>query len=130
MWIGTSLGELDKFDRKTGRFIRYQHNQDDPSSIAHNEVYSITIDMNGSLWLGRSYAVAAGLEQFNPETEIFRVFEHSSEDPFSISGTIIMGCYEDRSEILWVGENTGGIDKYDPNMKAFDLYQTPMIKIV
>ncbi len=122
LWIGTSQGGLNRLDLKTNTFKRYTHNPDIPGSIAHNEVYSITRDQKGYLWLGRSYAVAVGLEKFNPQDEKAVLFQHDPEDSDSISGNIVMSCYEDRSGILWIIENTGTIDKYDKNMKPFDLF--------
>ena len=123
LWIGTSRGGLDRFDPATKTFKRYMHNPDNPKSIVSNEVYSITRDRNGNLWLGRSYAVAAGLEIFNPENETFTHISHDSEDEETISGDIVMGCFEDRSGIMWVVENTGPVDKYDPNLKPFKTYR-------
>ncbi|OGR22309.1 MAG: hypothetical protein A2277_02655 [Desulfobacterales bacterium RIFOXYA12_FULL_46_15] len=123
LWIGTSLGGLNRFDRVTGKFRRYMHDPLDEKSITHNEVYSITKDRDGDLWLGRSYAHAVGLERFNPEKESFTLFKNDPLDPDSISGNIIMSCFEDRAGILWIVENSGFIDKYDRNKKAFSLFQ-------
>ncbi len=123
LWIGTSLGGLNRFDRATGKFKRYLHDPLNKNSIAHNEVYSITKDSDGNLWLGRSYAQAVGLERFDPKEESFTLYKNDPLDPDSISGNIIMGCFEDRAGILWIVENTGHIDKYDRNKKAFSLFQ-------
>ncbi len=123
LWIGTSLGGLNRFDKITGKFKRFIHDPLNKKSIAHNEVYSIAKDRSGNLWLGRSYAYSVGLERFDPEKEIFTLFKHDPADPDSISGDIIMSCFEDRAGILWIVENTGFIDKYDKNKKAFSLYQ-------
>ena len=123
LWIGTSLGGLNRFDRATGKFKRYRHDPWDPKTIVHDEVYSITLDRNGDLWLGRSYALAVGLERFNPEKENFTLFKHDPMDPDSIRGNIIMSCFEDRAGILWIVENTGFIDKHDKNMKPFSLFR-------
>ncbi|MFA5904030.1 MAG: two-component regulator propeller domain-containing protein, partial [Desulfobacula sp.] len=123
LWVGTSLGGLNRFDCAAGKFKRYLHDPRNEKSIAHNEVYSITKDKSGDLWLGRSYAHAVGLERFNPEKEIFTLFKNDPLNPDSISGNIIMSCFEDRAGILWIVENSGFIDKYDKNRKAFILFQ-------
>ena len=123
LWIGTSLGGLNRFDRGTGKFKRYMHDPRNPKSIAHNEVYSITKSSSGDLWIGRSYAHAIGLERFNTGKESFSLFKNDPLNPDSISGNIIMSCFEDRAGILWIVENSGHIDKYDKNMKAFSLFQ-------
>ncbi|WP_022668951.1 ligand-binding sensor domain-containing protein [Desulfospira joergensenii] len=123
VWAGTSLGGLSRLNRETGRFQRFEHIPDHPNSLSHNQVYTITRDRNGLLWLGRSYDVAAGLECLDPKTGKFTVYKHVDDDAQSISGDIIMGCYEDRAGILWIVENTGAIDKWDPSQKPFDQYR-------
>ncbi|MFO7752497.1 MAG: two-component regulator propeller domain-containing protein [Desulfobacteraceae bacterium] len=123
LWVGTSKGGLNRLDRKTGKFTRYMNNPDDPGSISHNEVYTICEDREGSLWIGRTYSVEAGLEKFSPEDESFETFRHDPENSMSISGDIIMSCFEDRSGILWIVENTGPIDKFDKYRQKFKLYQ-------
>ncbi|MCF6247455.1 MAG: ATP-binding protein, partial [Desulfobacula sp.] len=122
LWVGTSHGGLNRFNKKTGTFRRFMHDPANPKTIANNDVYSITEDKKGNLWLGRSYAVAVGLEIFNPADETFKRFVHNPDDEKSLSGDIIMGCFEDRSGIMWVVENTGPVDKYDPNLKKFITY--------
>ena len=122
VWVGTSLGGLNRLNRETGRFLRFEHIPDDSKSLSHNSIYAITKDRNGLLWLGRPYDVAAGLECFDPKTNEFTVYKHVENDTQSISGNIIMGCYQDRAGILWIVENTGAIDKWDPHQKPFDQY--------
>ncbi|WP_321495464.1 two-component regulator propeller domain-containing protein [uncultured Desulfobacter sp.] len=123
VWAGTSLGGLSRLNRKTGRFLRFEHIAGNAGSLSHNPVYTITKDRNGLLWLGRPYDVAAGLECFDPKTEKFTVYKHVKDDAQSISGNIIMGCFQDRAGILWIIENTGAIDKWDPHRKPFDQYR-------
>ncbi len=122
LWIGTSHGGLNRFDKTTGRFKRFVHKEENSSSLSHNEVFSIAGDGNGNLWLGRSYSVAAGLEIFNPEKGTSQRYHHAPNNEDSLSGNIIMGCFKDRSGIMWVIENTGPVDKYDPNLKLFNTY--------
>ena len=44
-------GGLNKFDKKTGRFIAYKNIRDDESSIEDNRVLSIYEDTKGDLWV-------------------------------------------------------------------------------
>ncbi|MBI9088681.1 MAG: histidine kinase [Desulfobacterium sp.] len=123
LWIGTSKGGLNRLDRPAGRFFHYRHDPDNPASLAHDEIFSITEDQGGNLWLGRSYAVGVGLEKFDKTSGGFFRYTHDPHNPDTLSGNIIMGCCVDRAGILWIVENTGPIDKYDPNMKPIELYQ-------
>jgi len=40
-------------------------------------------------------------------------FEHDASDPGSLSGNSIRVIYEDSLENLWVGTNTGGLNRLD-----------------
>ncbi|WP_083927814.1 two-component regulator propeller domain-containing protein [Desulfobacter curvatus] len=122
VWVGTSLGGLNRLNRETGRFLRFEHSPGSAGSLSHNAILTITKDRSGLLWLGRPYDVAAGLERFDPKTLKFTVHKHVEDDAQSIFGDIIMGCYQDRSGIMWIIENTGGIDKWDPHWKPFEQY--------
>ena len=66
IWIGT-LGGLNRFDRETGTFTRYQHDPNDPNSIGANAVSSLYEDHSGRFWVGG----AKGLDLFNRENEQF-----------------------------------------------------------
>ena len=59
LWVGTNGGGLNKFDRNTGRFVRYQHDPEDPRSLNHDMVRSIYEDQTGVLWIG---TMGGGLE--------------------------------------------------------------------
>lgn len=112
VWIGTSRGGLNHFNIKHSKWTRYIHDKTNKQSISHNEIFSITKDAQGRLWLGRSYSVAVGLDIFDPETKVISHYQHDPMQSGSLSGNIIMGCYQDRAGIIWVVENTGPVDKY------------------
>ena len=41
LWIGTSIGGLNKFDREKEKFVRYAHNTDDSSYLSNEKIFSI-----------------------------------------------------------------------------------------
>lgn len=63
LWISTRGGGLNKFDRTTETFTRYQRGDGLPS----NTVYGVHEDDSGHLWL----STANGLSKFDPVTETF-----------------------------------------------------------
>ncbi len=122
IWIGTSKGGLSRFLPKTKTFLSYTHNPKDPTSLASNEVFSITEDNQGNLWLGRSFSNSVGLERFNKKTRKFTLYKHNPNTPGSLSGNIILTCFQDKSGSLWIPDNTGPVNKFDPFSHRFNLY--------
>jgi len=45
-------------------------------------------------------------------------------DRLSLSSNSISNLFQDESNILWIGTNTGGINKYDPNQIFFEHYKS------
>ncbi len=68
LWIGTSGGGLNKFNKKTGEAIHYLAN---PKGLPSNVVFSILDDHRGLLWL----ATQSGISKFDPEQEVFRNYD-------------------------------------------------------
>ena len=60
MWVGTGStyeknngsGGLNQFNKKTGKFIRYLHNEKDLHSLIDNRVRAIFEDSRGNFWVG------------------------------------------------------------------------------
>ena len=64
LWVGTALWGLNRLDRATGEFTRFNNNQLDPTSLSDNYVSSILEDGSGRLWIGTNN----GLNLFDPAT--------------------------------------------------------------
>ena len=78
IWLGTNLG-LMRFD---GYEVKvYRHNNDDPSSIAGDNIIDIVEDKNHFLWLAIS---GKGISKFDPSTETFSQFKHDATKPYSM----------------------------------------------
>ena len=64
-------------------------------------------DRAGFIWIGSR----DGLTLYDGYT--FRVFEHDPSDPSSMSDNAIRTIHEDRRGNLWLGTNTGGLNRLD-----------------
>lgn len=122
IWVGGEKGGLQRYIEKTGGFFAYTHNPEDPGSIANNEVFSITGDRSGNLWLGRTFSTSVGLERFDKASGRFTRYRHDPKRSGSLSGDIVLSCFQDRSGILWIPENTGMVNKVDPYSHRFALH--------
>ncbi len=120
LWIGTNGGGLNRYDRTSGKFIRYMHDPDDDNSISNNYVLSIVEDRSGIIWLGTD---GGGLNAFDPSTETSTHYRHDPHDPGSISSDAVLVVYMDQSGILWLGTSNGGLNRFDRTMERFTTYR-------
>ena len=112
LWIGTYGGGLNKVDlnAKTGShltFIRYNHNINNPSSIAGDEVYTICEDKSGVIWIGTNN----GLSRYLIGGDNFINYRRNTDNPNSLSNNKIHSIIEDSASELWIGTYGGGLNK-------------------
>jgi len=129
LWVGTD-GGLNRLipgvkEGSPPTFIRYQTDTNDPKSLSHNKVMSIYEDQSGVLWIG-TYGgglnkLVPGAKEGSPPT--FIRYQNNLNDPHSLSNNRVMSIHEDQSRVLWIGTDIG-LNKYDQEMKQFNLYQT------
>ncbi len=116
IWIGTWEGGLNRFNRATEKFARYQHNPNDPASISPSGIFALSFDKSGNLWVGTE---KSGVDYFELKTGIFHHFKHNPDDPYSLSADDIYDVHVDRNDDLWVGTGTNGLNKYIKEKQQF-----------
>jgi signal transduction histidine kinase/CheY-like chemotaxis protein/streptogramin lyase len=109
---------LNRFDRETEQFTRYQHDPADPGTLSHNQVTTIYEDRSGVLWIG----TMGGLNKFDRQTEQFTHYQHDPDDPNSLAVNAVFSLYEDRRGRFWIGTMGGGLDKLDRENDQFIHY--------
>lgn len=65
LWIGTQRAGLNAFNYQTNEQIIFQHDPNDPHSIATNDVTDLAIAADGNLWITTYWR---GIEYLNKET--------------------------------------------------------------
>jgi signal transduction histidine kinase/ligand-binding sensor domain-containing protein len=132
LWVGTNAGGLNRLDREgtsakgSERFVRYQHDPEDPLSLSHNDVRSIYQDREGALWIGTN---GGGLDRFDRRGATDRGGEHFVHyqsvpgDPHSLSHDQVWSLLEDRSGALWIGTFGGGLNRFDRETGQFTHYR-------
>ncbi|MBF0497281.1 MAG: PAS domain S-box protein [Deltaproteobacteria bacterium] len=126
IWIGTRNQGLNKFDPVTETFTRYVHDDSDPGSLSYNYLMIAPIceDTAGVLWVGTR---GGGLNKFDRVTQKFAHYRHNDKDPHSLSHdsirAICPGVRPNRTHILWIGTEGGGLDKFDPSSQTFIHYR-------
>ncbi len=113
-WIGSNWGLL-KYNPGSETFVYYIH-EDKKNSLSNNQVKSIMPDGKGKLWVG----TGDGLNKFDPKNGTFTVFKHDPQRPHSLSSSLILSVYVDRSGVVWVGFLDGGLNKLESSSEIFN----------
>lgn len=79
-------------------------------------VHSILQDSKGFLWFGTE----DGLNRFDGYD--FTVYQYDSQDSASISDNFIWSLFEDSDNNIWIGTNSGGLNKYNYTTNTFQQY--------
>ena len=119
LWIGTWSGGLNRYERESETFTRYQHDPNDPASLSSDSVFAILEDRAGKLWLGTR---GGGLERFDPATGVFTHYRHDPAQATSLGDDNVFALWEDHDGALWVGTD-GGLDRLDPAAGTFTHYR-------
>lgn len=125
LWIGTADGGLNELlsDHFVGadgtsikaRFRNYQHDPNDPNSLSNNDVRSIHVQDDGTLWFG---TFGGGLNKFiPPEKNEVPKFLHFRESD-GLANDVVRGILEDDEGNLWIG-TAYGLSKFDPAKNKF-----------
>jgi signal transduction histidine kinase/CheY-like chemotaxis protein/ligand-binding sensor domain-containing protein len=118
IWIATWGSGINRFDRKTERFIHFQNDPKDTKSIPSNFINHIITDSEGILWLTSEN----GLISLDPSTNKFTHYLHTPSNPGSISINFTASVMEDSEHNIWVGTIGGGLNKFDRKTKKFTTY--------
>lgn len=117
LWIGTFGGGLARYDRTSGQFRHFVHNPDDPATISSNVISVIYEDRSGNLWIGSD----RGLSIYNLGQERHQHFIHNPDEVNSLSNSEVLALHAGESDpdLIWIGTNGGGLDRFDFSTQTF-----------
>jgi signal transduction histidine kinase/ligand-binding sensor domain-containing protein len=95
-------------------FENYSHNDKDINSLSQNQVNTILVARDSTIWLG----TVNGLNQFNPQRKNFTAYY--TED--GLANNNVEGLVEDGHDHIWIS-TANGISDYDPQSKKFKNYK-------
>jgi len=124
LWIGTDngLNKISYTDRnKTSpQFLRYFHSSINSKTISHNEIYALSEDASGMIWIGTN---GGGINIYDSKKDQFVSYQHDPLDNRSLSTNEIRSLYVDRSGIMWIGTYGSGINKVSRGTRQFYHYK-------
>ena len=137
LWVGcgspynneTPEGEggLNRMDKKTGKFVRYMHQANNPNTLLDNKVRAIYEDSHANFWVG---TFGDGLHIMDREKGTFRRYLYDSLHPEKLSGPHVKEDYhgisfitEDKAGGIWIGAFLAGLNHYDPKTSKLTRYE-------
>ncbi len=140
-WFGTrsafksdnspmTLGGLNRFNPKTGKFTRFMHNPNNPGTLIDNHITAIFEDSEGTFWVGTA---GDGLHTMDRKTGTFTRHTYDKTQPEKLSrppqqntipyaNDFISFINEDAAKKIWIGTFSGGMNQYDPVTKKVSFF--------
>lgn len=103
LWIGTRLGGLNLFDKKTASFRSYKNIKNDPKSLSNNDILCLQTDANNRLWIGTSFGLNLLQDIKTDGKAVFKSFTVKDGLP----NNTIHGIVSDKKSNLWISTNFG-----------------------
>jgi len=119
LWIATWGDGISKYDPKLDKFTNYQYNENNPQSLASNNVWSLFVDSKGFVWA----ATDNGLSKLNPKTKKIVHYQHDPNNQNSLSNNTVSRIKEDDQGIFWISTYGGGLNKFDSETEIFTHYK-------
>ncbi|GAB1855497.1 two-component regulator propeller domain-containing protein [Flavobacteriaceae bacterium MHTCC 0001] len=79
-------------------------------------ITNLLVDKN-TLWAGTDDGLLAF--DIKPKIRLKKEFKYNPQNRNSINKNIVKALFKDKTGIIWVGTNGGGVNKYDPKRKPF-----------
>jgi signal transduction histidine kinase/ligand-binding sensor domain-containing protein len=118
IWFGTRKG-LDRYDKKTGLYKHYRHEEQDRNSISEGAVQSITEDKKGRFWVGSGQG---GLNLMDRKKGSFIHYLHDTTNANTLISNDVSSLKSTTDGTLWIG-TLDGLDHFDFDSKKFTHYQ-------
>ena len=119
LWISTWGDGISRYDPKSDKFANYYNEENNPQSIASNNVWSLYVDSKGLVWA----ATDDGLSKLDPAGNTFVNYRHDPRNPESISHNTVSRICEDDQGNLLISTYGGGLNIFDPSTEKFTHYK-------
>ncbi len=118
-WAGTMAGGLTFYDPQKNVINKYNHFEEDITTLGDSRVISVFEDSHGVLWIG----TYGGLDVFSEKNKTFKHYRVIPNDTTCISNDRIYNIYESKSGDLWIGTYQG-LNRYDREKDNFEQFTT------
>ena len=111
VWVGLRDGGLNRFDPRSETFTHVVLGE-------ASTVVALHRDAAGILWVGSDQ----GLYALDTADGTFKTYRHDARNELSISEDLVRSILEDSAGNLWVGTQSGGLNRLDRGTGHFQRY--------
>jgi signal transduction histidine kinase/ligand-binding sensor domain-containing protein/DNA-binding response OmpR family regulator len=116
LWIGLDGPGVDILNKTSGDIFHFPDDLKGGEELDFGSVYTICVDVFGTVWLGTSGNGVYGLT-IDPGKEMFRLqnFIHlpGKGGKNDLKGNIVFAIREEKPNILWIGARMGGLHRFN-----------------
>ncbi|MDW7691419.1 two-component regulator propeller domain-containing protein [Flammeovirgaceae bacterium SG7u.111] len=102
-----------------GCFLLRQGKKEAPIKIYDNTVIGFVIDDYNQIWAASTDGLLLIKDDSAGIPYIAKKFQNDLMDTQSLSKNMLESLYKDRTGLIWVGTNGGGVNVFDPGKKRF-----------
>jgi ligand-binding sensor domain-containing protein len=116
VYVATSQNGLLLYDNRRNKFLEYQSDPYNFSSIPDNKIMCLLIDKSGTIWAGTKGSGVAFSSRYKYK------FEHFTQEPYKTTWLTYkyVLCFEsDRNENIWIGTDGGGLFQFNTRENIF-----------
>lgn len=123
IYFGTQTGGLTRYDPSKKEYKIYKNIPGNSNSLPHNEIYDISSDRDGKIWL----ALGTGLCRYDPKTQFFESFSKNGENKlvYLYASEVI----QSREEV-WTGGQRGLFRLNLQNKQWINWAELPKLKAI
>lgn len=120
LWVGSWENGLFLLEEQgQQKLTHYQHEPENPHSLANNSIYTLFIDEQKRLWVGNENG---GLHLYDRKKDLFYRYLPDDTEPYSITSNSIWSIFEDQDKRLWIGTASSGVNILDQYFLKFTHY--------
>lgn len=121
LWAGTYAGGLYRVDMNHGEIEKPGSLENHPQ-LENTNVYDLHIDSDGILWAGTEDGLLL-LDTHSMEIQYH--YTYDPLNPFGLMNNRIRVIFEDHSGLFWVGNEYGGVHRFQRKLRFTHVANTP-----
>ncbi|MBL4752689.1 MAG: SpoIIE family protein phosphatase [Flavobacteriales bacterium] len=118
LWFGTRAG-INKYDPLADKFLVFNQNAYDSSSLSNNQLRGIATGDDGMAWIGTQ---GGGLNRLDLDNGQIQHYTHDPKDPGSLNNNSIRSLLKDKNGKIWIGSVGTDLCCYDPDTETFTTF--------
>ncbi|MFH0758894.1 MAG: two-component regulator propeller domain-containing protein [Bacteroidota bacterium] len=126
LWIGVDGEGIDMLEQSSGKIFHFPEDFKNEENLDFGYVYTICVDVYGSLWLGTNGYGLVNMEVARDSKgeyvlRKFRQFRYKQGEK-GLNSDIVFSIVEEGPNVLWVGTRGGGLNRLNTLNYSFEIF--------